>query len=106
MEQIDEPGWYGFRFVLDGKVVAEGKWPKQTVADAYRGIWRAGEYRRGDMVTCGGSGWICLANTTAKPETSKDWVLFVKRGMNGKDGAPGSPGAQGPKGDPGRDGKW
>lgn len=54
----------------------------------YRGVWREGDYERGDTVTLGGSLWHCNAVKTAeKPgEASKDWTLCAKKGRDGKDG--------------------
>jgi len=55
----------------------------------YRGVWAAGTYEAGDMVTWSGGTWHCGApETTAKPGDSPDWVLMVKRGRDGKDGRP------------------
>lgn len=51
-----------------------------------RGVYRGGEnYRKGDLVTFGGSGWIAQEETSDKPELSKAWRLAVKRGRDGKD---------------------
>lgn len=69
-----------------------------------RGVWRAGEYAKGDVVTWGGSLFIAQKTTTEKPEDGKDWRLAVKRGRDGKSGKDGERGAPGEKGDPGRDG--
>lgn len=64
-----------------------------------RGIWREGEYQRGDSVSHGGSMWIAQRNTVTKPETVDcDWRLSVKHGLNGRDGKPGAPGPSGPRG--------
>lgn len=69
-----------------------------------QGTYRSGaQYQKGDMVTFGGSSWIAQRDTTAKPETSPDWRLAVKRGRDGKDGKPGE---KGERGLPGKDGKW
>ncbi len=57
----------------------------------YRGIWRESEYRKGDCVTFGGSSFIALRDTRAKPETDDSWRLFVKRGRDGKDFEPKRP---------------
>jgi len=55
----------------------------------YRKTWQPETaYAAGDVVTCAGSGWVCEADTTAKPGESKDWTLFVKRGRDGKDAKP------------------
>lgn len=48
----------------------------------YRGVWREGEYERGDTVTWGGSLWVALEDTTDKPETGKAWQLAAKRGRD------------------------
>lgn len=54
----------------------------------YRGVWtREAPYVAGDVVTFGGSGWICRKDTTTQPETAAGagfWQLFVKRGERGK----------------------
>lgn len=51
-----------------------------------RGIWKEGTtYVRGDSISYGGSTFIVQVDeTTARPETSKDWRLAVKRGRDGK----------------------
>lgn len=74
-----------------------------------RGVWAERPeteppYHRGDTVTWGGSMWIAQRETRAKPETSDDWRLAVKRGRDGKDGKAGPSGPKGDKGDPGRNG--
>jgi integrin beta 3 len=75
-----------------------------TVLD--RGIWRQGNYQKGDAVSFGGSLWIAQADTGTTPDTKgSDWRLAAKRGRDGKDGIAGKDGERGPKGDPGRDGK-
>jgi hypothetical protein len=67
-----------------------------------RGVWRQGDYLKGDVVTFGGSMFIAQCDTSLKPE-SKDWRLAVKRGLNGSDGKEGPQGKQGPAGRDGRD---
>lgn len=69
-----------------------------------RGVWREGGFAKGDGVSWGGSFFIAQRDTTAKPETSPDWRLAVKRGRDGKDGKAGDAGAPGPKGDRGEPG--
>lgn len=69
-----------------------------------RGVWRDGEFKRGDGVTWAGSFWIAQKDTADKPETSSAWRLAVKRGRDGKDGKPGAPGPAGQKGDRGEPG--
>jgi hypothetical protein len=52
----------------------------------YCGTWSAGDYKRGNFVTHGGSVWHCNANTSGKPgEDLVCWTLAVKRGRDGKD---------------------
>ncbi len=57
----------------------------------HRGIWEAKDYEHGDVVTYGGSAWLCQTPTKAKPGESTDWRLIVKRGDRGKDADPGAP---------------
>lgn len=62
---------------------------KQVVAPlatAYKGVWKPGAYKCGDAVTWAGSLFIAHADTEAKPESTDDWRLAVKRGRDGKDG--------------------
>jgi hypothetical protein len=66
----------------------------------YHGVWREGEFVKGDSVTYGGSTWIATRKTKSKPETDDSWKLCTKRGRDGKDGAKGE---RGPEGRPGRD---
>jgi integrin beta 3 len=68
----------------------------------YRGTWKPHGYFKGDVVTFGGSSWVALVDTDAKPETCADWQLATKRGQHGKDGKDGRNGERGPAG---RDGK-
>lgn len=53
----------------------------------YREVFRDTEdYVPGDVVTYDGSAWHCQTRgTKAKPGTSPDWRLMVKRGQSGKD---------------------
>src|SRR5690554_821025 len=57
-----------------------------------RGYWREGmACEKGDIVTEGGSAWIALRDTKAKPalEHKEDWRLFARKGRDGKDGKNG-----------------
>lgn len=67
----------------------------------YREVFRDGtDYTRGDCVTYDGSVWICVVDVAkAKPGTTPDWKLAVRRGGEGK------PGKDGLKGLDGKDGK-
>ncbi len=74
--------------------------PFSAPAMIYRGVWREGEYERGDTVTWNGCIHHCNAEkTTAKPGASDDWQLAVKHGRDGRDGKDGI----GKEGRPGRD---
>lgn len=52
-----------------------------------RGVHIGGNaYERGDVVTLDGSQWHCeVDRTKERPGASKDWILIVKHGRNGKD---------------------
>lgn len=51
----------------------------------YRGVWSEAEYQKGDAVSFGGSLWICRTDqTAAKPGTSPDWQLAVKKGRDAR----------------------
>lgn len=65
-----------------GEAVKEARLPGLS----YRGVWKAGDYLKGDTVTWGGSTFIALQDTSEKPETNGHWQLAVKRGRDGKDG--------------------
>ena len=82
---VDDGLTFTLRFSR-GDQVKEFQLAKPTLADCYRGVWQPGEHKRGSAVTWGGSLFIAQADTEAKPETSDDWKLAVKRGRNGKDG--------------------
>jgi hypothetical protein len=59
-----------------------------TAAPIDRGVWREGNFRKGDGVSYGGSWFIAKQDTTPtdKPGESDAWRLAVKRGRNGADG--------------------
>lgn len=68
----------------------------------FRGIWREGNYQRGDSVVRDGSTFIALKDTATIPGTpNSDWQLSTKRGRDGKDGKS----VTGPPGPPGKDGR-
>lgn len=56
----------------------------------YHGVWQPGFYGKGALVTWGGSMYVAMIGTSAKPgekgEDSRAWVLAVKRGTDGRDG--------------------
>lgn len=57
----------------------------------YRGVFKPGEYKKGDCVTWGGNLWHCEETTSEKPGevNGKGWTLCVKKGRDGKDGRNG-----------------
>lgn len=71
-----------------------------------RGVYQGDRrYDAGDAVTWGGSVFVALEPTAAKPGTSapesRAWRLMVKRGGDGKQGPAGPMGPVGPKGETG-----
>jgi hypothetical protein len=52
----------------------------------YKGVWSAGDFLKGDMVTFGGSVFVAKRDTNSRPESDDSWQLCVKRGRDGKDG--------------------
>lgn len=57
----------------------------RTFADVYQGVYENGKlYARGLLVTWGGSLWLSLADTKAKPGESPEWRLVVKKGADGR----------------------
>jgi hypothetical protein len=72
-------------------------------AQIYQGVYVEGKaYERGDTVTWGGSQWCAKEATSAKPgaadQSSRAWVLCVKKGSDGKPGPSGKDGAAGRNG--------
>lgn len=84
-EELAEDGRTIIKRYIKGERVKEFRHTFSVVL--YQGVWKEGtEYQTGDSVTFNGSQFIAQCPTTAKPETSKDWQLSVKRGRDGKDG--------------------
>lgn len=51
----------------------------------FKGVWQAGEYEQGDVVSKRGSMWHCNNPTSDSPGTaSNDWTLCVKEGRPGR----------------------
>lgn len=50
----------------------------------YRGVWKAGRYMQGDVVTYGGSSWTAIRDASADdvPGKSDAWQLSVKKGKD------------------------
>lgn len=76
----------------------DGLLSAEALADVFKGVWRAGEYERGQIVTFAGSWFLSMAKTSDKPETSENWKLIVKRGRDGRDGKDGAKGEKGERG--------
>ena len=74
--------------------------------DDRRSALRTIQKRRGiqarRMATYGGSTFVCLKDTSEKPE-GPDWLLIVKHGLPGRNGKDGERGPPGPTGRDGRD---
>lgn len=99
---VEHDGERGFAFCFArGGIKKEFAISVPVVID--RGVWREGQYQKGDGATWAGSFFIAQRDTTDKPETSDAWRLAVKRGRDGKDGKPGDQGKEGPQGRAGRD---
>lgn len=83
---VDSPTTFTLRFV-QGDHVKERIIPKATMADSFKYGWKEGaEYKRGDLVMWAGQPWLAMADTSARPETNKDWAMFAKKARDGKDG--------------------
>lgn len=97
-EPIDDEKEYGFRLKQNGAVLGERRWqkPVANIADIYKGVWKEGEFQRGQLVTQGGSLFLAQRDTTDKPETSDAWKLIVKRGRDGRDFRPDDAKSTGP----------
>lgn len=83
---FEHDGERGFvlRFVK-GERTKEFSFQVPVVLD--RGVWREGDYSKGDGVSWGGSFWIAQKDTDSKPDSGDGWRLAVKRGRDGKDKA-------------------
>lgn len=69
-----------------------------------RDVWRAGNYKRGDITIRGGSMYLATKDTATAPGLpDSDWKLCTKCGRDGKDGKQGPPGPEGKAGRNGLD---
>ncbi|MFC6197822.1 hypothetical protein [Ponticaulis profundi] len=68
-----------------GDIVKEARIPGLS----YRGVWKTGEYLKGDSVTFGACQWIANDDTTDKPGDGKGWQLAVRKGRDGRDAPKG-----------------
>jgi len=92
---------YTYKFA-SGELKKEFKFINKNLL--YRGIWRAGVFQCGDVVTYDGSMFVATQDTDTVPGTpNSGWQLATKRGRDGKDGVKGKEGPPGKDGRPGRD---
>ena len=64
-----------------------------------RGAWNSQlTYLRGDVVSQGGSSFVCIAAQSGQPPPSDAWDLLAASGTPGEQGPQGAPGPQGPQG--------
>jgi hypothetical protein len=57
----------------------------RTFADTYQGVYEPDKlYARGLLATWGGSLWLSLSETRAKPGENGEWRLVVKKGADGR----------------------
>lgn len=55
----------------------------KTFADSYKGVFRGGPHKRGDVITSGGSLWLATRDTKGRPgDDSRDFRLIVKKGRD------------------------
>lgn len=103
-EGLDKAGWTVIRNGIadeEEEILDEGRTIKRrtvytdgsmfvrehkTSVLIYRGVWREGEFQRGDIATWSGCSWHCEKTTSDKPGTSDAWKMMVKSGRDGKDG--------------------
>jgi integrin beta 3 len=87
--RLEYDGERGLRLVFErGEEVREHRFTVPALID--RGVWKAGQFETGDVVSQGGSLWIAQRTTDKQPgHDNSDWRLSVKRGRDGKDGKPG-----------------
>jgi integrin beta 3 len=93
---IDDGSTLVARFAR-GNVVKEAK---TRIRGKHCGPWKQdSEYFRDDSVTSGGSSWFAVVDLPkCRPGEGKDWILYARKGRDGKDGDRGPPGVQGPAG--------
>jgi integrin beta 3 len=87
--RLEYDGERGLCLVFErGEEVREHQFRIPALID--RGVWKAGQFETGDVVSQGGSLWIAQRATDKQPgHDNSDWRLSVKRGRDGKDGKPG-----------------
>ncbi len=50
------------------------------LADAYKGAWMVGHYKRGALVTRNGHLWLCLTDSDSRPGDGPQWKMIVRGG--------------------------
>lgn len=70
-----------------------------------KGAWKPGTYDNLDVVTLGGSSYMCVQDgTTTEPTTLQGWEVLAAKGDTGLQGDRGEKGEKGEKGDRGEKG--
>ena len=70
-----------------------------------KGPWKPGTYDNLDVVTLGGSSYMCIEDgTTTEPTTLQGWDVLAAKGDTGEKGDRGDKGEKGEKGDRGEKG--
>ena len=70
-----------------------------------KGAWKPGTYDNLDVVTLGGSSYMCVQDgTTTEPTTLQGWEVLATKGDTGEKGDRGEKGEKGEKGDRGEKG--
>lgn len=84
-----EDGEAVVRFMRDGKIVKEIRYPLPTLG--HIGFWGAGmSAKAGELTTHDGHLWLAKCATSEAPNyQSKDWQLCARKGADGARGAPG-----------------
>lgn len=82
--QGDDPREMSVAAMLTSGTKAVSAFTVPMVLD--KGVWREGEYEKGDGVSWDGSFWIAQKKTSEKPGASDAFRLSTKRGRDGKDG--------------------
>lgn len=81
---LDDPRDFKFCFT-SGEVMHSFELSLPGFVD--KGVWREGDYRKGDAVSWGGQQWLAERDSPGKPDTENcGWRLAVKKGRDGRDG--------------------
>ncbi len=92
---VGPPGRDGERGV-DGTDGVDGKPGADALGFNFKGSWKRTTYQRNDVVTRGGSSWVCVApSTNLRPGVTKAWEVMAAKGDQGEQGERGSAGRGG-----------